>query len=139
MIFSMCSKFFIQIYDHQLMFPWNHFHIPYILSVFFPHKYKINFCFTSTSDISDFPFVFLIRPNVCHAQLFHHRTLAISFLLHFFPNTIPLMYTFKTLSTFSHMSIEISQRIIASSRTSRVPLTCHFIVKTYFPYAWSST
>ena len=63
---------FIQIYDHQpvLKFPSNHFHIPYILSAFLSHKHEIDFCFTSTSPINDFPFVHLIKPCVCHAQLF---------------------------------------------------------------------
>ena len=51
-------------------FPWNHFHIPYVLSVFFSRRHKINFCFTSTSTTSDFPFPCLIKPSVCHAQLF---------------------------------------------------------------------
>ena len=34
--------------------PWNHFHIPYILSIFFFLKYIINFCLTSTCTISEY-------------------------------------------------------------------------------------
>ena len=59
-------KPFLLIYDHQfvLKFAWNQFHISYILFVFFSHKHKINFCSTSTSTISDFPFACLIEASV---------------------------------------------------------------------------
>ena len=123
----------------MLKFPWNHFHIPYILSVFFSHKHKINFCSTSTSTISDFPLACLIKPSVCYAQF--------SFITKFqqspsfcisFPNTIPLVYTFKTLSTSHYMSIEISQRNNDFTRTSQVPLTHYFIAETNFLCVWFS-
>ena len=93
-----------------MKFPWNHFHISYMLSVFFSHKHKINFCFTSTGSVSDFfLFVCLIKPSACHAQLFFITELQQfpSFCISF-PNSP--VYIFKTLSTFPQMSINIPQR-----------------------------
>ena len=53
----------------------------------------------SAYTISDFPFVCLIKPSVCHAQLFFITKLQQSSFCISFSNTIPPMYTFKTLST----------------------------------------
>ena len=103
---------FVQIYDHQLAikFPWNHFFIPHILSLFLSQKYKINFCFALTSTIDYLPFFLLIqsRTGICHSQFFFITALQqFSSFRTFFPNVIPPIHAFKAVGAFSDMAIEV--------------------------------
>ena len=64
-------------------------HLLYTFCIFLPQA-QINFCLTSTGTISNFRFVCLIKPSVCHAQLSfitelqQYSSFSISF-----PNTLP--------------------------------------------------
>ena len=102
----------------------------------FPHKHKINFSFTSICTTGYFIFFFLMKPLVCHAQLFHHTNTAI-----FTPFLLPIlffMHIFEILNTFSQMLIEILRRKDDFTKTSQVPFTFYFIEKTNFLCIWSS-
>ena len=84
-------------------------------------------------------FLFVIKPSVCHVQLFFITDFQqSSFFSISFPNTTFPIHVFKTLSTFPHIPIKIPPRNDDFSRTSKVSLTRHFIIKTLplcCPYA----
>ena len=114
---------------------WCSFYIPYLLSVFFPYKCKINFCFAFFCTIGYvlFPFetTFLSR-----RALFHHITPAV-FFPYFHSRFYSLLDTFKALNTFPHMPVIIRQSKDGFTRTSLVSFTRHFII-TNFHCGWSS-
>ena len=113
----------IQIYNHQpvLKFPWNHFYIPYILSVVFSTSTKS--IFVSHSPV---PQVIILLSALQNQLLTTHSSFSsqnfCDFLLHFFSQCHSCHVHLQHSSTFPHMFIEITQRNSPFYHKNELPL-----------------
>ena len=82
---------------------------PRILSVFFPNKHKINFCFTFTGTISDFPFLLLNHVFAMHSSLSSQNSsnLSSTFL---FPILLPPCTPSKPSAHFPPCPLKSTQK-----------------------------